>query len=182
MSNFWTSMSKNKVLVNKFVMGKSLWRTLYAPPNVNFTDFLCDLETTANNITTPIIICGDINAHHPLWEQNRTTPDRKGQQFLDFTNNQNLIIINDGFPTLPAARLNNRDTGRSVHKSGVLWFQGIRIVFQTERNWLEVYTALKLSGRNKITPPPIMVQGNARALQASSGINRRKWAGAVLYL
>ena len=43
-----------------------------------------------------------------------------------------------------------------------------RIIFKTKQNLLDVHTALKLAGRNKITPHPILVQGNARALPASS--------------
>ena len=49
----------------------------YAPPTVTLTEFLDDLETIMNSITTPIILCGDINAHHPMWETSRTIPDHK---------------------------------------------------------------------------------------------------------
>ena len=42
------------------------------------------------------------------------------------------------------------------------------IAFKTKWSWFEVQTAFKLSGSNNISPSPILVQGNARALPVSS--------------
>ena len=43
-----------------------------------------------------------------------------------------------------------------------------RIAFQTKWSWLKVHATPQLAGWNKITLSPILVQGNARALPASS--------------
>lgn len=41
---------------------------------------------------------GDLNSHHPLWD--KSTPN-KGEKILqDFVFNNDLIILNDGTPTL----------------------------------------------------------------------------------
>ena len=81
---------------------------------MTLTEFLDDLETIMNSITTPIILCGDINAHHPMWEASRTIPDHKGQLVMDFLNNQDLIITNDGSPTLPAINIHHSDTAPDI--------------------------------------------------------------------
>ena len=54
---------------------------MYAPPSIDFDDFMDDLERFLNNITTPIILCGDINAHHPIWDKSRPRPDTRGTTF-----------------------------------------------------------------------------------------------------
>ena len=82
----------------------------YAPPHVSLPDFLDDLDTLSNSIATSYILCGDINAHHPLWQHNIILPDHKGQLFLDFLTNPNLVIVNDGSPTFPAVNLRNNNT------------------------------------------------------------------------
>ena len=39
----------------------------YAPPSTNLPEFLSDLEILVNSVTTPIILCGDINGHQPAY-------------------------------------------------------------------------------------------------------------------
>ena len=82
----------------------------YAPPDVSFPDFLHDLEIISNSVSASYILCGDINAHHPLWETRRTYPDQKGELFSKFLDDQNLIILNTGCPTFPAVNLRNNST------------------------------------------------------------------------
>ena len=83
---------------------------LYAPPSTNLGDLITSLNTITANITTPYLICGDINAHHPAWETHRNQPDTKGQQFYDFINNKNLVILNDGTHTFPARKTRDSNT------------------------------------------------------------------------
>ena len=67
-------------------------------------DFLTELHNITNNINTPYIVCGDINAHHLMWETRLNQPDNKGQMFYDFVTRKNLVILNDGTHTLPPRR------------------------------------------------------------------------------
>ena len=83
---------------------------MYAPQSIDFDDFMDDLERFLNNITTPIILCGDINAHHPIWDKSRPRPDTRGTTFNEYINRKNLVIINTGAPTFPAVQQHHTDT------------------------------------------------------------------------
>ena len=82
----------------------------YAQPTVDMEEFITDLYTITNNITTPYIMCGDINAHHPIWDRSRTQPDAKGQLFYNFINAQNLVLLNDGSHTFPSRTTRDNNT------------------------------------------------------------------------
>ena len=82
----------------------------YAPPDINFSEFIQDLETLVTSLTSPFILCGDFNAHHPLWDRSRRLPDSKGKILLELVDNLQLVINNDGSPTLPARTTTHSDT------------------------------------------------------------------------
>ena len=82
----------------------------YRPPHENITTFLSSLTSLLNTITTPVLLCGDINAHHPLWEKHCRERHTEGRVVHTFLNNQNMIILNNGTHTLPAKQLTHRNT------------------------------------------------------------------------
>ena len=82
----------------------------YAPPTIDIEAFIADLHIITNNITTPYLLCGDINAHHPIWDRSKTQADTKGQHFYNFINRQNLVILNDGSHTYPTRNTRDNNT------------------------------------------------------------------------
>ncbi|WP_179116292.1 endonuclease/exonuclease/phosphatase family protein, partial [Solemya velum gill symbiont] len=58
---------------------------------------LSPLQNILHSITTPIIITGDFNSHNTLWGSSHT--DIKGRILLDFIEDENLVILNDGSGT-----------------------------------------------------------------------------------
>ena len=48
--------------------------------------------------TEDSIIVGDFNAHNPLWDSKLN--DAKGRALLEVSNNHDLVILNNGQPTL----------------------------------------------------------------------------------
>jgi len=50
-----------------------------------------------NSITSPIFLCGDFDSHHTLWGS--THNDSKGRALVDFLDNNNLVLLNDGSGT-----------------------------------------------------------------------------------
>ena len=45
------------------------------------------------------LIMGDLNAHHPLWDDQNETPDEHGEKIADFCIAANFDALNDGSPT-----------------------------------------------------------------------------------
>ena len=82
----------------------------YLPPDreqdYHFTN---ELKNVFNTIHTPIILCGDFNAHHTLWDTN-TTQDRRGTLLHDIVHEHNLVCLNTGQITLPARNMNHQHT------------------------------------------------------------------------
>ncbi|KAH1015765.1 hypothetical protein HUJ04_007100 [Dendroctonus ponderosae] len=55
-----------------------------------------------------MVLMGDLNCHHLLWD--KTTPNKGGKTLQDFLFNNELILLNDGTPTL----LQNPNHGKSA--------------------------------------------------------------------
>lgn len=51
-----------------------------------------------SNYNSGILICGDFNAHHSLWDTEHST-DKVGHSLVKFFNNNDFNIANDGSPT-----------------------------------------------------------------------------------
>ena len=45
---------------------------------------------------SPLIILGDFNAKHPMWDKNTKKPNKNGKLMADLIDRHNLIIQNDG--------------------------------------------------------------------------------------
>ena len=73
------------------------------------TTFFNDLETVLSSINSPIILCGDFNAHHSLWEHSRNVNTR-GRKLHKIINNYQLTCLNNGKPTFPARYSHHQDT------------------------------------------------------------------------
>ena len=85
-----------QVSVKVFYRGKEMSVTsLYLPPGLRFKDR--DLEILNRQLLHHKIILTDTNAHHTLWGGTRICP--RGRQILEFTNNNNLNILNRKEPT-----------------------------------------------------------------------------------
>ena len=62
--------------------------------------FECDLHGSYEGgiHNSGILFCGDVNAHHPLWDS--TTPvDKAGRSLAKLFNSHNVTVANDGSPT-----------------------------------------------------------------------------------
>ena len=96
--------SKNATEVSTFVVRfkKNKWAKIsntYCPPDSpayepGFVQLRTDIIPTSPNT----IICGDFNAHAPLWDNIQPT-DERGNEVIDFSAASSLNIINDGSPT-----------------------------------------------------------------------------------
>ena len=56
------------------------------------------------------IIVGDVNAHHPIWDDSLEDPDALGEKFADWLENCNLVACNSGEPTFIHQATGNRST------------------------------------------------------------------------
>ena len=79
---------------------KSQYKTItcvsaYIPCSTNFNDD--ELGRILHELPKPIIIMGDINAHHTNWG-NRLT-DRRGRQLQDLCTSHQPNIVNENIPT-----------------------------------------------------------------------------------
>ena len=105
---------------------------IYRPPiRTSEADERTDHFELSGFPTSPeVIITGDVNGHHPAWDQNCLEPDRVGNLVHDWTTNHNWEILNTGEPTrdgygngppsAPDVSLAHRDlAGRCTWKIGM---------------------------------------------------------------
>lgn len=72
--------------------------SIYIPPK--HLILAQELEYICSQIQFPILICGDFNAHAELWDDNWVNaPDQQGNQIIDFIQDNDFIILNDGSAT-----------------------------------------------------------------------------------
>lgn len=85
-----------KLIVNKREL---IITSVYIPPKIDTktteTKFLLLLKNLNN---TKFIVGGDVNAQHPIWNNNNKVNDR-GKVIADAITNNNCIVINDGSDT-----------------------------------------------------------------------------------
>ena len=78
-------------------IGKNKWVTItnfYCPPeNSKGQEIQFDLDLIPAVASS--IICGDFNAHHPIWDQIQPE-DSRGTDMVDWSNLKNLSLLNDG--------------------------------------------------------------------------------------
>ena len=67
-----------------------------------------ELDDLVNQIQAPLLLMGDVNAHHPAWGSNRSS--ERGDIIESFIHRQNLTILNTGAPT----RLNLRGEDTAI--------------------------------------------------------------------
>lgn len=75
--------------------------TVYIPPNNNNIIKAADFESFFQQITPPMIIVGDFNAHSRLWGCH--DDNQRGFELIDALNSSNLIFLNNGDATRIAA-------------------------------------------------------------------------------
>lgn len=74
---------------------------IYIKPNITDGELSEDLDrigTKLNNIEN-LIICGDINLAHNMWDNKCKGNSKKADTFVEFINNNSLITLNTGEPT-----------------------------------------------------------------------------------
>ena len=69
--------------------------SLYLPPSLNYT--LGDLLALVNQLPSPVVFCGDFNAHSSLWGVQAL--DTKGKVVEDLLVDTDLVLLNDKSPT-----------------------------------------------------------------------------------
>ena len=72
--------------------------SVYNPPNCPVAEL--ELNSLLKNIQSPLILAGDFNCHHTLWDPTCSRPDKGALNLLNFMDQQNLCVLNDGSPTL----------------------------------------------------------------------------------
>ena len=66
---------------------------IYNQPNKNYN--LDQLNYITNHIQQPLLLVGDFNAHHPLWDENCIRPDNSGNKIEAFLQNNNFCCLNE---------------------------------------------------------------------------------------
>ena len=69
--------------------------SLYLSPSAQFPK--ASLSSLVDNLTKPVMILGDFNAHHPAWGSSHL--DTRGRETEDLMNKHNLVFLNDKSPT-----------------------------------------------------------------------------------
>lgn len=73
--------------------------SIYAAPGhrTKVADYNYLLENSGNNHEY-LIVAGDLNGHHSIWGSSKT--DFQGRQIVEFTDDNNLILLNNGTNTM----------------------------------------------------------------------------------
>lgn len=81
-----TNLTKNIILI-----------TIYIPPNANFNLVKKQFKTLISdyNAKSNVLIAGDINAHHHLWEHD-SKPDNRGIVIAEIISESKFITLNNG--------------------------------------------------------------------------------------
>ena len=66
---------------------------IYNQPNQNYN--LNQLSNVLSNLQQPILLVGDFNAHHPLWDENTENADQAGIQIELLMENDNYCCLNE---------------------------------------------------------------------------------------
>ena len=78
---------------SNFVLG-----SVYIPPNdVQSLKVLTKIIEKLQNESMPILIIGDLNAHHPYWFD--SSANRLGNEMFDFLVDKELVVMNNAEPT-----------------------------------------------------------------------------------
>ena len=85
----------NELLINN---KRTLMGNIYIPPNNHEMINILDYELEKHK-ETPLILLGDFNARHPLWDQNTKKPNKNGKLLADLIDRHNLTIKNDSKKT-----------------------------------------------------------------------------------
>ena len=105
----------------------------YFPPSTNFN------QNNLENIFStnlPLLVPGDFNSYHRIW--GAATNSQKGTILLEFLNESNLILRNDGTPT----HLNTQETLSHIDLSFCSPALYSHIIWKTEKIFLEVTISL----------------------------------------
>ena len=82
-----------RILFNKFITVCSL----YLPPDNNFSQQ--DLQDLIDQLPSPFLLLGDVNAHNTIWDSGINNADSKGRIIEDLLDSNPISFFNDGSPT-----------------------------------------------------------------------------------
>ena len=69
--------------------------SVYLPPNEQITEE--QMAELLDQLPRPTLIVGDLNAHNPLWYDQRL--DRRGEQIQRLMDADGLVALNEDYPT-----------------------------------------------------------------------------------
>ena len=84
-------------IYNKFINILSF----YCPPSVRFNK--TKFNNLIKNISGPVIVAGDFNAHHTVW--GCSSVDSRARDIIDVMEENDLVLLNDGSPTTIGSNL-----------------------------------------------------------------------------
>ena len=82
-----------RILFNKFITVCSL----YLPPDNSFSQQ--DLQDLIDQLPSPFLLLGDVNAHNTIWDSGINNADSKGRIIEDLLDSNPISFFNDGSPT-----------------------------------------------------------------------------------
>lgn len=74
----------------------------YIPPDTPISEIKEPLEKLfhfISNSNTPVFLGGDLNAHHPTWDNVSKRTDGRGELISELIDNNNVVILNTGVAT-----------------------------------------------------------------------------------
>lgn len=71
--------------------------SVYIAPHISVTR--TDLALLVKELPPPYLICGDVNAHSPLWDNCKLASDPRGKEFEHLLQNGSIQLLNDGTAT-----------------------------------------------------------------------------------
>lgn len=86
----------------KNIKNPTIFISMYIPPDTTIEDLKTPLENLFKFIqhsNIPIMLGGDLNAHHPIWDSIAIKADRRGDLVSDLLENYDVIFHNTGVPT-----------------------------------------------------------------------------------
>ena len=102
-------------------LGRRKWiniTNLYIPPP-NSIGQVIDFDTSLIPFSPSSLICGDFNAHHPVWD-NIQPEDERGTDLLEWASSNNLSILNNCTVTRHS-RITGNGSSPDVTLAGKTW-------------------------------------------------------------
>lgn len=86
--------------------------SIYVSPSITNNTFEEDITKIVNTLRPfkKMVIGGDLNAHHYIWDPEGDRSDRRGEILMQIINDHDLLMLNDGTKTFIPLQLDRRST------------------------------------------------------------------------